>query len=210
MNLQTRRPAAGPRLALRGLALAWLFAALSACTVRLVQPHDDRLVSGNEDLFRTASQLVDDGYALSPRTDAERAAIRKPADSDAHYAKFEPRYDALIRDSDLLILRAMAGSGQVDPLGDRLQAKIEQLIEQAVPSVCQDLKQSFDALGATSLTVRNFVDLKCLLTRWKDQHADDTLTRGTGILKKANWEGRRQSLFRITLAIERAEASKQP
>lgn len=201
-----------PRVLARRLAGALaalaLLLALGGCTVKLVQPYDDRLVEGNEALFRNASTLIDDGYVASPRTDAERAAIRKPAQDEAHFAKFEPRYDALIRDTDLLILRAMAGSGQVDPLGDRLQAKVEQLIESAVPSVCQDLRQSFDDLGATSLTVRNFVDLKCLLTRWKEQHADATLTRGTGILKKANWEGRRQSLFRIALAIERAEASK--
>jgi len=195
---------------LRVLAASLLLALLPGCAARLVQPYDAQLVDGTEEIFKTASAVIDDGFIASPRTDAERAAIRKPETSDAHFLKFQPRYDALIRQTDLLILRSMAGSNGIDPLGQKLQGKVEQVIESAVPSVCQDLTQTFNDLGATSLTVKNFVDLKCLLSRWKDQHQDPQLTRGSLILKKANWEGRRQSLFEIVLPIERAELSKKP
>lgn len=184
--------------------------ALSACVPQLVQPHDPALVAGVEALYAEATAMIDDGVASSPVTDAEREAIRPANKSAAHASQFTARYDALIRAADLMILRAMAGSGTVDRTGDTLQRKIEQVIENAIPSVCSDLTAAFDELGATSLTVRNHVDLKCLLTRWKEQHADPALTRGSQILKRANWESRRASLFRIVLAIQRAELAKQP
>lgn len=183
---------------------------LSGCMPRLVQPYDQTLVTGTEALYAEASAMIDEGVAVSPRSDAERDAIRSPAKSDGHLGAFSTRYDALIRASDLMILRAMAGSEEIDALGQKLQAKIEEAIENAVPSVCAELSAQFDELGAASLTVRNQVDLKCLLTRWKEQHADPEFTRKTLILKRANWEARRASLFRIVLAIQRAQLSKQP
>lgn len=190
--------------------LLLLAASLAGCLPRLVQPHDEALVTGTEALYAEAAEMIDDGIAASPKTDAERDAIRPPARSAAHVSQFAPRYDKLIRASDLLILRAMAGSDGIDTFGQKLQAKIEEAIENAVPSVCAELTDSFNELGATSLTVRNQVDLKCLLTRWKEQHADPELTRNTLILKRANWETRRASLFRVVLAIQRAQTSKQP
>ncbi len=190
--------------------LVLLALCLSGCMPRLVQPYDEALVTGTEALYAEASAVIDDGVATSPRTDAERDAIRPPTKSDGHFSRFEPRYDQLIRATDLMILRAMAGSEDIDGLGRKLQAKIEEAIENAVPSVCAELTERFNELGATSLTVRNHVDLKCLLTRWKEQHADSELTRNTFILKRANWETRRASLFRIVLAIQRAQLSKQP
>lgn len=183
---------------------------LSGCIPRLVQPYDEALVVGTEALYAEAAAMIDDGVATSPRTDAERDAIRPPTKSGGHVSHFAPRYDALIRASDLMILRAMAGSDGIDKFGQKLQGKIEEAIENAVPSVCAELTDSFNELGATSLTVRNQVDLKCLLTRWKEQHADPELTRNTFILKRANWESRRASLFRIVLAIQRAQLSNQP
>ncbi|MBA4287153.1 MAG: hypothetical protein C0434_16675 [Xanthomonadaceae bacterium] len=185
-------------------------ASLAACVPTLVQPHDPALVAGVESLYATAATMIDDGVAASPRTDAEREAIRPATASAGHFSRFASRYDALIRASDLMILRAMAGGAAIDGTGEKLQGRIEQLIENAIPSVCAELTETFDALGASSLTVRNHVDLKCLLTRWKEQHADPALTRGSLILKRANWESRRASLFRVVLAIQRAELAKQP
>ena len=149
-------------------------------------------------------------FACIEKLLAERDAIRPPLKSDAHFSHFASRYDKLIRASDLMILRAMAGSDGIDKFGQKLQGKIEEAIENAVPSVCAELTDSFNELGATSLTVRNQVDLKCLLTRWKEQHADPELTRNTFILKRANWESRRASLFRVVLAIQRAQLSNAP
>lgn len=196
------------RLAAHALALL-LAMALSACVPTLVQPHDPALVAGVEALYASATEMIDSGVAVSPRTDAEREAIRPASRSEAHFNHYAARYDALIRSSDLMILRAMAGSGTVGDTGQKLQGRIEQVIENAILSVCAELTETFNELGASSLTVRNHVDLKCLLTRWKEQHADPALTRGSLILKRANWEARRASLFRIVLAIQRAELAKQ-
>lgn len=197
-------------LLLRPIGAVLLAACLTGCMPTLVQPHDEALVSATEALYAEAAEMIDDGIAASPRTDAERDAFRPPTRSDGHYSRYEPRYDKLIRASDLMILRAMAGSDGIDTLGQKLQAKIEEAIDNAVPSVCAELTDSFNELGATSLTVRNQVDLKCLLTRWKEQHADPALTRNTLILKRANWETRRASLFRVVLAIQRAQLSNPP
>ena len=199
-----------PSRHVRAFFAVLLAVCLSGCIPRLVQPYDEALVTGTEALYAEAAAMIDDGIVASPLTDAERDAIRPPLKSDAHFSHFAPRYDKLIRASDLMILRAMAGSDGIDKLGQKLQGKIEEAIENAVPSVCAELTESFNELGATSLTVRNQVDLKCLLTRWKEQHADPALTRNTLILKRANWETRRASLFRIVLAIQRAQLSKQP
>ncbi|GAC1623652.1 MAG: hypothetical protein NVS9B10_08830 [Nevskia sp.] len=193
----------------RGLALVLVLLATAGCATRLVQPYDAQQVSGIDTLFVTASTVIDDGIAASPRTDPERAAIRKPEASAAHYAAFAPRYDALLRASDLLLLHALAGNGGVDPLGQLLHDKINALIDSAIPSVCADLSARVKAAGPASLEVANMVDLKCLLTRWKEQHADPELTRRTLILKTGNWEARRAALFNIVLAIQRAELSKQ-
>ena len=205
-----RRAARWLPLLLQPIGLLLLIGSLAGCMPRLVQPHDEALVTATEALYAEAAEMIDDGIAASPRTDAERDAFRPSTRSDGHYSRYEPRYDKLIRASDLMILRAMAGSDGVDRLGQTLQAKIEAAIDNAVPSVCAELTDSFNELGATSLTVRNQVDLKCLLTRWKEQHADPALTRNSLILKRANWETRRASLFRVVLAIQRAQLSNAP
>jgi hypothetical protein len=193
----------------RTIMVAVLLTLLPGCVSHLVQPYDEQQVTSVDALFKSASAVIDDGISLSPRTDTERAAIRKPKVSAANFSQFEPRYDGLIRASDLLLLHALAGSSGLDPLGQKLHNKINAVIDSAIPSVCADLSASVKEAGPASLEVNNFVDLKCLLTRWKEQHADSELTRKTLILKRANWEARRAALFNIVLAIQRAELSKQ-
>ena len=99
----------------------------------------------------------------------------------------------------------MASSDQIDIVGQKLQQKLDDLIETSIPSVCDGLS---DAFGQTSLTARNYIDLKCIITRWKAQHADPALTRDSLILKKANWDGRKNLIFNAILAIQKAEAFK--
>lgn len=189
-------------------AVALAVSVFSGCAVTLVQPYDEKLVNDTEAIFKKASALVDEGISKSPRTDEERAAIRPPSASEAHFAKFEPEYDALLRDADALILRSLARSGEIDAVGSKLQKKIETLIESALPSACPDMDQELKDLSA-SLTVRNYIDLKCFFVNWKAQHGDMQRTGQTRILKKANWEARKGALFNIVLAIQKAETFKK-
>lgn len=190
----------------------------TGCAVTLVQPYDEKLLADTEALFKKASTVIDDGIAKSPKTENERnhlkAAASTPnsvtplASNPAHFTQFESRYNDLTVDVDALILRSLSKAAEVGPLGQKLQKRIEDLINQAIPSACDDLQSEFGAM-TSSLTVMNYVDLKCLLIRWKAQHGDVTVTNGTGILKKVNWELRKSAVFAATLAIEQAETSKK-
>ena len=136
--------------------------ALSGCIPRLVQPYDEALVVGTEALYAEAAAMIDDGVATSPRTDAERDAIRPPTKSGGHVSHFAPRYDALIRASDLMILRAMAGSDGIDKFGQKLQGKIEEAIENAVPSVAFPTRGSARTRALRGLADRG-PSLACVL-----------------------------------------------
>jgi hypothetical protein len=195
--------------ALLFLVIVVAVSAIAGCTITLVAPYDEKLVTDTEALFKKASTMIDDGIAKSPRTDAERAAITTPEAHPAHMSQFDGRYNSLGTDADALILRAVARSRDVGPVGEKLQSKINALIEEALPSQCEDIESEL-GVSAPSLTVKNFLDLKCLLVRWKAQHADPKLTQDTRILKRSNWELRKSAIFSAALAIERAETSKKP
>ena len=194
------------RLLRLGLA-AFCSLFLAACTVTLVQPYDEKLLNDTEEVFKKASAMIDAGIASSPGTDDERASISDPSEHPGHVTKFSDSYASLKLDADALILRALAGSRTVDPIGDELQTEIEKLIEQALPNGCDDLQGEL-AIRSPSLTVKNYVDLKCIFVRWKAQHADPNLTQNTQVLKKVNWELRRSAVFSAVLAIQSAETSK--
>jgi hypothetical protein len=194
-----------------------LLLAVGGCAVTLVQPYDEKLITDSESLFKKASAMVDDGFQASPRTDEARAQIRldstRPGAGPlsahpAHFAQFERRYNEILTDSDALILRSLSKSQEIGTVGIRLQKKIEALIEEAVPTNCPEMDAEFSQM-TSSLTVRNFVDLKCLLAGWKAQHANQRVTQDTSILKQVNWELRRSTLFSAVLAIQSAETSKK-
>lgn len=181
---------------------------LGGCAVTLVQPYDEKLLTDTEAIFKKASSMIDDGIANSPKTDEERAAILKPESHSAHVSKFEGRYAALNTDADALILRALSKAEEVDRIGQTLQGKIINLVDNSLPSQCDDIEKEL-GLATTSLTVKNYIDLKCLLVRWKTQHSDAKLTRNTGVLKRTNWELRKSAMFSATLAIQKAENIKK-
>lgn len=201
MNIQVKRIL----LVVASLAVISL---TSGCAVTVLQPYDEKLLTDTESLFKKASAMIDDGIANSPKTDDERSAIQKPTDHLAHASKFEARYGALGTDTDALILRALSKSQDVDKVGEKLQQKINDLVESALPSQCDDIESEL-GISTSSLTVKNYIDLKCILVRWKAQHSDAKLTRNTGILKRTNWELRKSAIFSVTLAIQRAETSKK-
>jgi hypothetical protein len=194
---------------LKNLLIAVLTTVLVAgCAVTLVQPYDEKLSNDTEAFFKNASTLVDEGLIASPRTDEARLSIKQFSAHAGHFSKFEPKYDSLLRDADSLILRSLAKSGEIGPLGNRLQKKIEGLIQGAVPSACPELDAEFNDLS-NSLTVRNYVDLKCYVINWKAQHSDLKVTENTQILKRVNWETRKSGVFNIILAIQKAEVFKK-
>jgi len=182
---------------------------MASCSVVLVQPYDEALINGTDAFFKKASAVIDGGIAVSPRTDADREAIKKPSDSPAHSSRFGTHYNELGTDVDALLLRATAKSQLVGPAGDRIQREISQLIDEALPSQCATVQAALVG-DDSSLTVRNLVDLKCIVIGWKSQHEDPDFTQGTSILKRASWETRRSSLFAAVLEVERAELSKKP
>lgn len=181
---------------------------VGGCAVTLVQPYDEKLLTDTEGIFKKASSMINDGITNSPKTDQDRSAIAKPESHLAHVSKFEDRYAALSTDADALILRALSKAEEVDPIGQKLQGKINDLVEKSLPTQCNDIKEEL-GLATTSLTVKNFIDLKCLIVHWKAQHSDADLTKHTGILKRTNWELRKSTIFSAILAIQKAEASKK-
>ena len=182
------------------VSTAFLALSLSACSARLVQPFDEKLINDTEAFYKKGAEIIAEGQAASPMTDKDRDAIINPDQNPAHFSKFEPKYDDLIIDSETLILRAMSSSKKIDSAGQAIQQKIDAVIEASLPSNCPELQSEF---GKLSLTAQNFVDLKCLILGWKEQHREKL------ILKKANWEGRKLVLFNIIFAIQKAESFKE-
>jgi hypothetical protein len=182
------------------IATVFFVLSLNACTVKLVQPFDEKLINDTEAFYKKGAEMIIEGQDASPKTDKDRDSIADPDQNPAHFSNFESKYDALIVDSETLILRAMSNSQAINSAGQAIQEKIEELIGAAVPTNCPDLQSEF---GKVSLTAQNFVDLKCLILRWKEQH------REKGIFKNANWEGRKRTLFNIVFAIQKAESFKK-
>jgi hypothetical protein len=189
------------------LTVGILILLLNGCTpIKMVQPYDAKLFNDTETFFKKADAMIELGKSVSPRDDSERALILKPDQHPGHISAFESKYNQLLLDSDALILRAIANSQVVDYLGSQIQKKVNEVIDQSLPSSCENLEA--DA-ARTSLTAMNFVDLKCIVIKWKDQHNDQKLTKGKSILKKGNWEGRKITLFDAVLAIQKAEGFKK-
>lgn len=189
---------------LPALCTAILIALLvSSCTsVVFVQPYDQALVSGTEAFYKKAGKMIQQAEAVSPDHRAKGTAVN-PA---ATYDHLKPQYDDLVIDANALIIRAAANANRVDALGQKLQGKLEQLVEKAVPPTknCIELK---DALAGTpmTLTVSNFVDLKCLVAGWDRQQREAP----GQILTKTEWSNRNISLMEAIMAIETAETFKK-
>ena len=187
------------------LLLLIFLSILSGCTTVLVSPYDEKLVTDTEAFYKKAAGVIEEGRAASPLKDSDRSAIANPSTHYGHFTKFESKYNALITDAEALILRAMASDNKVGSTGQALQSKVSELIENSIASKCEELSAEF---SNTSLTAKNYVDLKCIVLKWKEQHASEELTRNTQILKKANWEGRKLLAFNAVLAIQKAEGFK--
>lgn len=173
---------------------------LLGCTATtLVQPYDERLLTGSEAFYRNAATIIEHSRAQSP---AERPTT-EDNNHPGHIANMDNLYADLLIDANILLLRAMRSSELVDNTGQRLQGKITQYIDSALPSNCDN---SADDIRAefSSLTVKNFVDLKCLIITWQAQHA----AAPGKVLTQGDWSRRHLSLIRYIVAVQQAEAAK--
>ena len=185
-----------------------IFLLLIGCTIKLVQPYDEKLLADTDAIFKKASLMIDDGIQVSPTTDDARKLLASKSDNLAKATNFDIRYLGLSTDADALILKALSKSQDIDPAGKVIENKVTNLIEKKLP--IEECKAIENDIGNTyqSLTVKNYIDLKCMFVLWQIQHNDDDLTNKTKILKQINWELRKKSLFSAILAIEKAETSK--
>lgn len=179
------------------LSFTFLIISLNSCSVTLVQPFDEKLLSDTDAFYKISAEVIIQGETVSPRYLKD---VTINSQHPAHYSKFEQKYNSLIVSVDALILRAMSGSQKIDTAGKYIQEKLTKLVEASIPTYCPELRRE---IGTVSLTAQNFVDLKCMILKWKEDH------KKAGIVKKGLWEGRKRTLFNLILAIQSAERFKK-
>ena len=181
------------------LLLACLVSLLGCTAATLVQPYDEKLLTDSEQFYRKAATIIEHSRMQSP---AERPTTENSNDP-GHISNMDNLYAELLIDANILLLRALANSEQVDVTGQRLQNKITEYIDNALPSNCDN---STDDIRAefSSLTVKNFVDLKCLVVTWQAQHQ----AAPGKVLTRADWSRRHVSLIRFIVALQQAEVAK--
>lgn len=174
---------------------------LAGCTAAtLVQPYDERLLAGSEQFYRKAATIIEHSRAHSPVDRPTTEDVNHPG----HLANMDNLYAELLIDANILLLRALTYSDQVDDTGRRLQEKITGYIDSAVPSNCDNSAEDVRA-EFSSLTMKNYVDLKCLVVTWQAQHE----AAPGKVLTQADWSRRHLSLIRYIVAVQQAEAAKR-
>ncbi|QHG64931.2 hypothetical protein [Pseudomonas putida] len=177
-------------------------AVLSGCTVTLAQPYDAELYKNTEDFYKNAATLLLKGERASPVSKQQLSTLRaKDArQHPGHFSRFQAEYDELLVESNTLILRALTNAGALSEPGKQLHARVEQSLEEQLGNQCDVLQRDFpDA----DLTTRNYVDLKCLVSRWQHEHQQASYQ----VLNKAIWQNRKNTLFDSILAIQAAAAN---
>jgi hypothetical protein len=174
---------------------------VQSCTVTFVQPYDEKLVDATEAFYKETSLAIEEAKEKSP---VSRVNIDpgKASDNSGHLSKHTMFYSKAKVNANALIIRAMVNSGKVDKIGLTIQSEIDEVISKALPSNCKNDHASIS--GQITLTLQNYLDLKCLVTHWEVQHKNAP----NEILKKVNWEGRQVSLMGMIVSIQRAETFK--
>ena len=174
---------------------------ISGCTtVKFVQPYDDSLITGIQEFYKSTAKFVENGRQVSPSTRPNS----EDSSNKGHLSHYQDGYSNLLIEVNNLVIRSMVNSVKIGEIGQSMQAKVEQLIDESIPSVCAGT-QALLGEEFTSLTVKNFADLKCLVSRWKVQHENapsKTLTSG-------DWQRRHTTLMNMVIAIQQAESFKQ-
>lgn len=183
---------------------------LTGCTTTLTSPYSDKLAVDTEQFYKNAALVLEDGRVASPMTDRERSEIKNPENHTGNYSKFEQQYNRLIIDSESLILLAVVNDDKIDVAGQYIQSELNNIVSETVPAKkCEEIKNTINIKDAT-LAVNNYIDLKCLVVGWKEQHADPRFTQNTLILKKSNWEARKKQLFNTVLMLQKSTHEKAP
>lgn len=174
---------------------------LQACTVTFVQPYDEKLVDGTEAFYKEVSKgLIE---AESKSLEHRNPVIPlKPESNPGHISHYKLFYSSAMVSANSLIIRAMVNRGKVDEIALSVHKEIETIISEAVPSNCKDGKSVITE--KITLTLQNYLDLKCLISNWEVQH----LSAQNETLKKGNWEGRQISLMNMIVNIQKAESFK--
>lgn len=177
---------------------------LSGCTFKLVQPHDAQRYQSTEQFYKNAATLMLKGERSSPvdLPQLDVMTTEQARQHPGHYSHFQADYDSLLIESNALILRSLANSGQISATGKQIHAKAERLLSRKLSTECDKLQRDFpDA----DLTTRNYIDLQCLVSKWQNEHARSRAQ----ILSALTWQTRQQTLFHGILAIQSAEMRAQ-
>lgn len=177
---------------------------LSGCAIKLLQPHDAQLYQSTEQFYKQAATLLLKGERSSPANlpQLDVTPTEQARQHPGHYSHFQADYDSLLIESNALILRSLANSGQISGTGKQIHAQAERLLSRKLSSECDKRQRDFpDA----DLATRNYIDLQCLVSKWQNDHARSRAQ----ILSALTWQTRQQTLFNGILAIQSAETSKQ-
>jgi hypothetical protein len=180
----------------------WIALFIQGCTVTFVQPYDEKLVDATESFYKLAANKIEEARAKAP--DSRELKEGEAAESNSgHISHFVSTYSTLKIEANSLVIRALVSSGQVDEMALPVHQKIEDIISRSVPSNCAGASASIG--GPITLTVQNYLDLKCLVVHWSVQHEQAP----NKILKKSNWESRQIALMNMIISLQKAESFKK-
>lgn len=211
----------------KNIVFVFLILLVQSCTVTFVQPYDEKLVDSTEAFYKDTSLAIEKARAKSPTSRKVNAPATpginpdlvaqqslfhadekvngspvSPSVNPGHVSQHELFYAMTKVNANALIIRAMVNSGKVDDIARKAHQEINEVISQAIPTNCDGEKALIS--GNITLTLQNYLDLKCLVTTWQIQH-DNAPNQ---ILKKTNWESRQRSLTSAIIAIQSAETFK--
>lgn len=174
---------------------------VQSCTVTFVQPYDEKLVTATEEFYKETALGLEKARENSPKSrDIPNGS--DASDNPGHLSKHTNFYSNAKIAANSLIIRAMINTEKVDKVADNVHKQIETLISQSLPSNCDSEKSQIT--GTVTLTLQNYLDLKCLVTHWEIQHTKAP----NQVLKKSNWESRQISLMGMIVSIQKAESFK--
>lgn len=184
------------------LFVLFLILFVQSCTVTFVQPYDEKLVDATESFYKDTSLAIESAREKSP-VNRDNVDPSKPEENSGHLSQYASFYSKAKVNANALIIRAMVNSGKVDKIAANTHIEIEEVISKSLPSNCKNDRAAIS--GQITLTLQNYLDLKCLVTHWEVQHK----SAPHEILKKVNWESRQVSLMGMVVSIQKAESFKK-
>lgn len=186
---------------MKKILLISLLLMVQSCTVTLVQPYDEKLVEATESFYKDTALAIESAREKAPLNRALPDGT-VPSDNPGHISKYKNFYSNAKVSANSLIIRAMVNTEKVDKIAVDIHSQIETLISESLPSNC--INDRAQITGDITLTLQNYLDLKCLVTHWEVQHTQAPHS----ILKKTNWESRQVTLMGMIVSIQKAESFK--